>query len=55
MAGILDPKKRIIDALITVDGRRQMAANTIDISFATFSDDKNFREIKFKGLTLFRV
>tara|TARA_B100001248_G_C27392366_1_gene463225 strand:+ start:576 stop:1517 length:942 start_codon:yes stop_codon:yes gene_type:complete len=42
MAGILDPKKRIIDALITVDGRRQMAARTIDISFATFSDEGLF-------------
>jgi len=42
MAGILDTKRRIIDALITVDGRRQMAANTIDLSFATFSDEGLF-------------
>lgn len=42
MAGILDTKRRIIDAMITVDGRRQMAANTIDISFATFSDEGIF-------------
>ena len=42
MAGILDVKRRIMDALITVDGRRQMASNTIDISFATFSDEGLF-------------
>jgi hypothetical protein len=42
MAGILDTKRRIIDALITVDGRRQMASNTIDLSFATFSDEGLF-------------
>ena len=42
MAGILDTKRRIMDALITVDGRRQMAASTIDLSFATFSDEGVF-------------
>lgn len=42
MAGILDVKRRIMDAMITTDGRRQMAANTIDITFATFSDEGLF-------------
>ncbi len=42
MAGILNTKQRILDALITVDGRRQMANRTIDISFATFSDEGIF-------------
>ncbi len=42
MAGILNTKQRILDALITVDGRRQMANRTIDISFATFSDEGLF-------------
>lgn len=42
MAGILDVKRRVLDALITVDGRRQMANSTIDISFATFSDEGIF-------------
>ena len=42
MAGILDIKRRIMDAIITVDGRRQMAANTIDLQFATFSDEGIF-------------
>jgi hypothetical protein len=42
MAGILDTKQRILDAIITVDGRRQLANGTIDISFATFSDEGIF-------------
>tara|TARA_A100001515_G_scaffold143411_1_gene144457 strand:- start:1746 stop:2687 length:942 start_codon:yes stop_codon:yes gene_type:complete len=42
MAGILDVKRRIMDAIITVDGRRQMASNVIDLSFATFSDEGLF-------------
>ena len=42
MAGILDIKRRIMDAIITVDGRRQMASNVIDLSFATFSDEGLF-------------
>ena len=42
MAGILDVKRRIIDAIITLDGRRQMASNVIDLSFATFSDEGLF-------------
>jgi len=42
MAGILDVKRRIMDAIITVDGRRQMAANVIDLSYATFSDEGLF-------------
>ncbi len=39
MAGILDPKKRIIDAIITVEGRRQLAKEEFEIAFATFSDE----------------
>lgn len=42
MAGILDTKRRIMDAILTLDGRRQMASNTIDISFATFTDEGIF-------------
>ena len=42
MAGILDVKRRIMDAIITLDGRRQMASNVIDLSFATFSDEGLF-------------
>lgn len=38
MSGILDSKSRIIDAILTVEGRRQMAEGTFEVSFATFSD-----------------
>ena len=38
MSGILDSKSRIIDAILTVEGRRQMAEGTFEVSFATFTD-----------------
>lgn len=42
MAGILDVKSRIIDAIITKEGRRQMANGTIRLNFASFSDEGIF-------------
>ena len=36
--GILDSKSRIIDAILTSEGRRQMAENTFEISYVTFTD-----------------
>lgn len=36
--GILDSKSRILDALITAEGRRQMAEGTFVVSYATFTD-----------------
>lgn len=39
MAGILDSKTRILDAAVTVEGRRQMAEGTFNVSFATFCDE----------------
>jgi hypothetical protein len=38
MSGILDSKSRIIDAILTTEGRRQMAEDTFEISYATFTD-----------------
>jgi hypothetical protein len=38
MAGILDPKQRIMDVIITENGRRQMADGTFGIYYASFSD-----------------
>jgi hypothetical protein len=38
MSGILDSKSRILDAIVTVEGRRQIAAGTFNVAFATFSD-----------------
>lgn len=39
MAGILDKKSRVIDAILTVEGRRRMAEGTYSISYATFTDE----------------
>lgn len=38
MSGILDNKLRIIDAILTVEGRRQIAQGTFKVSHATFTD-----------------
>jgi len=38
MSGILDKKSRILDAILTVDGRRQMAEGTFEVSYVTFTD-----------------
>jgi hypothetical protein len=38
MSGILDSKSRIIDAILTTEGRRQMAEGTFEVSYATFTD-----------------
>lgn len=38
MSGILDKKSRIIDAILTEEGRRQMAEGIYSVSYVTFSD-----------------
>jgi hypothetical protein len=38
MSGILNNKTRIIDAILTYEGRRQMAEGSFSINYATFSD-----------------
>lgn len=38
MSGILDSKSRIIDTVITTEGRRQLAFGGIDIQYVTFTD-----------------
>lgn len=38
MSGILDNKSRILDAILTIEGRRQMAAGSFQVSYASFSD-----------------
>jgi hypothetical protein len=36
--GILDSKSRVMDAITTVEGRRQLAAGTFEVSYVTFTD-----------------
>lgn len=38
MSGILDSKSRVIDAILTTEGRRQLAEGTFVVSYATFTD-----------------
>jgi len=38
MSGILDNKSRVIDAILTYEGRRQMADGKFIVKYATFSD-----------------
>jgi hypothetical protein len=38
MSGILDNKSRIIDAMLTFEGRQQLAAGKFKVKYATFSD-----------------
>jgi len=38
MSGILDNKSRMVDAILTSEGRRQMAEGTFVVSYATFTD-----------------
>ncbi|NBW06502.1 MAG: hypothetical protein EBR82_00575 [Caulobacteraceae bacterium] len=38
MSGILNNRSRVIDAILTSEGRRQMAAGNFDVKYVTFSD-----------------
>ena len=38
MSGILDNKSRVIDAILTHEGRRQLAEGTFSVNYATFTD-----------------
>lgn len=44
MSGILDPKSRVLDSVVTLEGRRQMASGRFKIDFVTFSDSATFYE-----------
>ena len=44
MAGILDSKSRIMDVIITQQGKRQMASGKLRAEFVSFSDSKAFYE-----------
>ena len=42
MSGILDNKSRVIDAILTTEGKRQMAAGGFVVKFVTYSDSNVF-------------
>lgn len=50
MSGILDSKSRILDAILTSEGRRQIADGTFLVKYATFSDaDVSYIPDKING------
>lgn len=42
MSGILDNKSRVLDTVITTEGRRQFALGGVDIQYVTFTDSGTF-------------
>jgi len=42
MAGILDGKQRVMDTIVTIEGRRQIAEGDLRIRYATFTDRHTF-------------
>jgi len=42
MSGILDSKSRVLDTVITTEGRRQLALGGIDIQYVSFTDAAGF-------------
>lgn len=44
MSGILDNKSRILDTIVTLEGRKQLSAGGINIKYVTFSDNATFYE-----------
>jgi hypothetical protein len=44
MAGILNNKERILDSIITLEGRRQIIGGKLKIEYASFSDKLTFYE-----------
>jgi hypothetical protein len=44
MAGILDTKQRIMDTIVTLEGRRQVAAGDLQIRYVSFTDLHTFYE-----------
>ena len=49
MSGILDNKSRVIDAIITTEGRRQLADGNFTVKFVTFSDSNVFYQKSSDG------
>lgn len=44
MSGLLDNKSRVMDTIITLEGRRQMAQGKLRIEFVSFTDGETFYE-----------
>ena len=49
MAGILDSKSRILDNIITLEGRRQLSLGKVSIEYVTFTDSATFYKVDTGG------
>lgn len=49
MAGILDNKSRVLDNIITPEGRRQLSAGKLAIEYVTFTDSATFYKANASG------
>lgn len=50
MAGILDPKNRIVDTILTEEGRRQLAAGSLSFDFVSFTDASTYYNTGSSGI-----
>ena len=50
MAGILDPKQRVMDFILTNEGRSQVAKGDLKIAYASFSDRDTFYQGENDGI-----
>jgi len=49
MSGILEKKSRILDTIITQEGRKKLSTGGLNISFVAFSDSKTFYKSDLSG------
>jgi hypothetical protein len=42
MSGILNTKQRIMDTILTQEGKRQLASGELRLNFITFTDNATF-------------
>jgi hypothetical protein len=52
MAGILDSRSRIVDFILTGEGKKDLAAGKLDISFATFTDAGTYYQSDSSGVRI---
>ncbi len=43
MSGILNTKQRIMDTILTQEGKRQLASGELRLNFITFTDNVNWQ------------
>jgi hypothetical protein len=51
MSGILDSKTRVLDVVLTDEGRRQLASGKLRLKYASFTDDGAFYRADDDGVT----